>query len=128
MFVADGEQPGQGCTIFCDIEPVTPLDGDVKLSWTESLNWPMALAATTRPTVVPFRKVVVLVMGVHKEDDCLEFPISTVKEKSGPTMLPGNGWNKNKIATAITAMIIVAATIFFRLLFDRIVPKSRFHF
>src|SRR5712692_9842638 len=110
--VLDGKQRvlGQGCTMFFGIEPVTPGDGEVKLSWTESLNWPTAVAEMTRSTVVPFRKVVALVIGVQKEESLWGSPISTVKEKSGPTVAlpPWKNRKKDVIPPAITAMIIIA--------------------
>ncbi len=136
--VTDGRQRGQGCKVpFC-MEPVTPVDGEVKLSWTESLNWPMPLATITRWTVVPFRKVVALVIWVQLDDDWRGSPILTVKEKSGPRV-PLPPWkNRKKDATppTIIAVIIIAAMSFFRLFFGlffgvilgRVFAKSRFHF
>ena len=107
--------------MFWGIELVTPVVGEVKLSWTELLNWPIEEAVITRSTVVPFRKVVEFVIGVHWEDACLGVPIITVREKSGAAVVVLKKRKNVVIPAAITAMMSIADTSFFLLLLGRTV-------
>ena len=98
----------------------------------------MPLATITRWTVVPFRKVVALVIWVQLEDDWRGSPILTVKEKSGPRvpLPPWKNRKKDDTPPTIIAVIIIAAMsfflfffgLFFGVILGRVFAKSRFRF